>query len=30
VKDQPVVEAILSELSEVLDGLRRVLVEELD
>jgi hypothetical protein len=30
VEDQPVVEAVGSELAEVLDRLRRVLVEELD
>src|SRR5207302_1465386 len=30
VEDQPVVEALLGERAEVLDGLRRVLVEELE
>ena len=30
VEDEPVVEALAGELAEVLDGLRRVLVEELD
>jgi hypothetical protein len=30
MEDEPVVEAVAGELAEVLDGLRRVVVEELD